>query len=50
MFDYKLQEGRATTRNAIRLLELMGYDKGIIEKAYRQAECFMETGEWSTVG
>lgn len=47
MFDYKLQEGRATTRNAIRLLELMGYDKEIIEKAYRQAEDFMETGEWS---
>lgn len=45
-FDYKLQEGRATTRNAIRLLELMGYDKEIIEKAYRQAEDFMETGEW----
>ena len=47
MFDYKLQCGRATTRNAIRLLELMGYDKAIIDKAYRQAETFMETGEWS---
>lgn len=46
MFDYKLQRGRATTRNAIRLLELMGYDKEIIEKAYRQAETFMETGDW----
>lgn len=46
MFDYKLQEGRATTRNAIRLLELMGYDKEIIEKAHRQAENFMVTGEW----
>jgi len=45
-FDYKLQSGRATTRNAIRLLELMGYDKAIIEKAYRQAETFTETGEW----
>ena len=50
MFDYKLQEGRATTRNAIRLLELMGYDREIIEQAYRQAECFMETGEWNAVG
>lgn len=50
MFDYKLQKGRATTRNAIRLLELMGYDQEIIQKAYRQAEGFMETGEWSIVG
>lgn len=47
MFDYKLQPGRATTRNAIRLLELMGYDGEIIERAYRQAETFMETGEWT---
>lgn len=46
MFDYKLQPGRATTRNAIRLLELMGYDKDIIEKAHWQAETFMETGDW----
>ncbi len=46
MFDYKLQSGSATTRNAIRLLELMGYAPEIIERAYRQAESFMETGEW----
>ncbi|MCM1214401.1 MAG: hypothetical protein NC331_04840 [Lachnospiraceae bacterium] len=50
MFDYKLQVGRADTRNAIRLLELMGYDKGIIEEAHRQAELFMETGEWGQEG
>lgn len=45
-FNYKLQDGRATTRNAIRLLEFMGYDGGIIEKAHAQAERFMEKGLW----
>lgn len=48
VFDYKLQGGRATTRNAIRLLELLGYDREIIEKAYEQAERFTATGIWSS--
>lgn len=46
-FNYKLNPGRATTRNAIRLLEIMGYDESIIEKASRQAEHFINTGKWS---
>lgn len=37
-FNYRLQEGRATTRNAIKLLALMGYDSEIIERAMAQAE------------
>lgn len=45
-FNYKLQNGRATTRNAIRLLEIMGYDERIIEKAQRQAEKFVKEGVW----
>lgn len=45
-FNYKLQTGKATTRNAIRLLELIGYDEKIIEKATRQAESFLTTGVW----
>lgn len=47
LFNYKLIEGKATTRNAIRLLELMGYEQGIIREATRQAERFVETGRWS---
>ena len=46
VFNYKLKEGKATTRNAIRLLELMGYDKEVIEKAYAQAARFTESGVW----
>ncbi len=46
-FKYILLEGRATTRNAIKLLEIIGYDKQIIEEASNQASRFIETGAWS---
>lgn len=37
-FDYKLREGRAMTRNAIRLLHLMGFEDEIIQSAEAMAE------------
>jgi DNA mismatch repair ATPase MutS len=37
-FDYCLHKGRATTRNAIKLLGMMGFDKAIVEAAQRSAE------------
>ena len=46
-FPYELLPGRAGTRNAIRLLDLMGYDKEITERAAAQAEDFLQTGKWS---
>lgn len=45
-FNYRLLEGRATTRNAIRLLSVMGYQQEIIENAERRAERFMQAGKW----
>lgn len=45
-FSYSLHAGRASTRNAIRLLELMGYDGEITRQAFRQAEDFLATGGW----
>lgn len=45
-FNYRLQTGKATGRNAIRLLELLGYDGGITDRASRQAERFLITGSW----
>lgn len=45
-FNYELRSGRATTRNAIRLLEIMGYQEQIIEQAERLAERFVATGVW----
>lgn len=47
LFPYKLLQGAATTRNAIKLLELMGYDKGVIDRAMMQAEGFVVSGKWS---
>lgn len=46
LFNYTLREGRANSRNAIRLLEIMGYDCSIIQKAQRQAEDFLVKGIW----
>ncbi len=46
-FNYRIQPGRATTRNAIKLLELMGYAPEIIERAAAQAERFVTSGQWN---
>ena len=45
-FDYKLHEGPSTTRNAIKLLELMGYEETIIKKANQLANTFMNEQVW----
>lgn len=46
-FDYKLHPGRTQTRNAIKLLEFMGYDKDIVQRAEERASNFLNTGVWS---
>ena len=46
-FNYRLKNGKATTRNAIKLLELMGYSREIIEEASAMAETFLRTGAWN---
>lgn len=45
-FNYKLYKGPATTRNAIKLLNMMGYDKEIITNSEKQATYFVENGVW----
>lgn len=45
-FDYKLHEGRAQSRNAIKLLGFMGYSKEIVGRAQEKAEKFVCTGKW----
>jgi len=46
IFDYILYPGPARTRNAIRLLSLMGYDRNLAENAEQRAKRFMEKGVW----
>jgi DNA mismatch repair ATPase MutS len=45
-FDYILKEGPATTRNAIRLLGVLGYDENIVNRAQEMADGFMKSGSW----
>ena len=47
LFDYKLYQGKAISKNAIKLLNMMGYPKSIIESAESAAEEFLHKGEWS---
>ena len=48
-FSYKLKEGRAMTRNAIRLLGIAGYSKDVVDAAQKMAEDFVLSGEWDRI-
>ncbi|MCC3866920.1 MutS-related protein [Terrisporobacter mayombei] len=46
VFDYKLNKDRAKSKNAIKLLSLIGYEKNIVERAHERAENFVKSGKW----
>ena len=46
LFNYKLNSGRATSRNAIKLLSVMGFNESIVENASKRASKFLEGGAW----
>jgi energy-coupling factor transporter ATP-binding protein EcfA2 len=46
VFSYQLLDGPSDTRNAIRLLESIGYDGEIVDRANHRAQTFLETGTW----
>ena len=45
-FNYRLFTGPAVTRNAIKLLGVIGYNKNIIDAAESQAGYFIRSGSW----
>ena len=45
--EYKLYIGKSQTRNAIKLLEVIGFDNDIIESAEKLAKKYELTGIWS---
>lgn len=45
-FDYKLREGRAVTRNAIKLLKLLGYPDKVTNAAEENADHFIKEEKW----
>ena len=49
VFPYRLQKGKATTRNAIALLSIMGYDSSITNKARSQAQSFEINHKWEVL-
>ena len=48
-FDYTLYEGSAKSRNAIKLLSIIGYDKEIVDNATNMAGEFLESGVWNKI-
>lgn len=46
VFDYKLRKGTTKTRNAIKLLDMIGYNKDITNGAEKAAQFFLENGFW----
>ncbi len=46
-FDYKLRLGGATSRNAIDLLGLMGFDEEIVSRAHARADGYAKSGRWT---
>lgn len=49
LFDYKLREGRSSTRNAIKLLGLLGYPDEIIARAEGMAQDYLNRNEWEII-
>ena len=46
-FNYRLMKGKAGTRNAIKLLGILGFEKTMIDKANMRAEEFVTKGVWA---
>jgi len=46
-FSYLIQKGPARSRNAIRLLSLLGYDADIVKSAGKRADDFIISGKWN---
>lgn len=46
-FPYRLKTGPATTRNAIALLKMLGYDEKLVKDAEHLAENFLQSGKWN---
>ena len=48
-FDYKIYPGKSSTRNAIKLLKIMGYGDSIVEQAEIRANAFIKYGIWEEI-
>lgn len=46
IFSYQIKGGKATSRNAIRLLSILGYDEELVRSATKRADEFLKTSKW----
>ena len=46
LFDYVIREGKATSRNAINILQLIGFDQQIVDNAHKKANRYLNNGVW----
>lgn len=46
VFDYKIYPGKSTTRNAIKLLKILGFEDATVEAAEHRANKFLQEGKW----
>ena len=46
-FDYRIYKGRSNSKNAIRLLEILGYEQEIIDGAEHMVAEFLTEGKWT---
>jgi DNA mismatch repair ATPase MutS len=49
IFDYTLRPGRSTTTNAIKLLDLFGFDSQLTQHAQAMADGFEDSGQWPVI-
>ncbi len=49
IFDYKLYQGKAISKNAIKLLDMLGYPQEITDAAEEAAQEFLNLGEWKII-
>ncbi len=49
LFDYKLYQGKAVSKNAIKLLTILGYPQEITDSAEEAAQEFLDKGEWGNL-
>ncbi len=46
-FDYIIKDGKAKSRNAIKLLKIMGFSEDVIKKANSAVEAFEQQNRWA---
>ena len=49
VFDYKIYPDRSRSRNAIKLLKLLGYEDNIVEASETRAREFLNEGKWPVI-